>query len=57
MMMEYEKLYPEYGFSRHKGYGTAAHIAAIKELGPCPIHRKSFITRFVKEQKEKEPDS
>lgn len=56
MMTEYEKLYPEYGFARHKGYGTAAHIAAIKEFGPCPIHRKSFITRFVQESREKEPD-
>ncbi len=47
MMAEYDKLYPEYGFARHKGYGTAAHIAAVREYGPCPIHRRSFITRFV----------
>lgn len=47
MMVEYDKLYPEYGFAGHKGYGTAAHIAALKEHGPCPIHRRSFITRFV----------
>lgn len=47
MMAEYDKLYPEYGFAKHKGYGTAAHIAAVREHGPCPIHRRSFITRFV----------
>ena len=49
MMAEYAKLYPEYGFEKHKGYGTAAHIAALKEFGPCPIHRKSFIKNFVSE--------
>lgn len=43
MMREYDKLYPEYGFARHKGYGTAAHIAALREHGPCPIHRQTFI--------------
>ncbi|MDR1529497.1 MAG: ribonuclease HII [Burkholderiales bacterium] len=34
--------YPDYGFAKHKGYGTAAHLAAIKKFGPCPYHRKSF---------------
>lgn len=47
MMEEYDKLYPEYGFAKHKGYGTAAHIAAIKEYGPCPIHRRTFIKNFI----------
>ena len=47
MMMEYDQIYPEYGFAKHKGYGTAAHIAALKEYGPCPIHRRTFITKFV----------
>ena len=47
LMEDYDRIYPGYGFAKHKGYGTAAHIAAIKELGPCPIHRKSFITRFI----------
>lgn len=42
LMEEYDKLYPEYGFAKHKGYGTAAHIKAIKEYGPCPIHRRTF---------------
>lgn len=42
LMEEADKLYPEYGFAKHKGYGTKAHIAKIMEIGPCPIHRKSF---------------
>lgn len=46
MMVEYDGLYPEYGFARHKGYGTAAHIQTLKEIGPCPIHRRSFIKNF-----------
>ena len=47
MMVEYDSLYPEYGFAKHKGYGTAVHIQALKEHGPCPIHRRSFIKNFV----------
>lgn len=47
MMARYGELYPQYGFAKHKGYGTAAHIAALKEFGPCPIHRRSFIKNFV----------
>lgn len=47
MMEEYDTLFPQYGFARHKGYGTAAHISALKEFGPCPIHRRSFIKNFV----------
>ena len=42
MMHEFDRLYPEYGFGRHKGYGTEAHRAAIDRLGPCPQHRRSF---------------
>ncbi len=42
LMDEYDKLYPMYGFAQHKGYGTAQHIAALREYGPCPIHRQSF---------------
>ncbi len=42
MMREYHELYPEYGFDRHKGYGTHLHLTAINEKGPCPIHRMSF---------------
>jgi ribonuclease HII len=43
MMVEYDKLYPGYDFAGNKGYGTAAHIAAIKELGMTPIHRRTFV--------------
>lgn len=42
IMMGYAEKYPEYGFDRHKGYGTADHLEALKKHGPCPIHRKSF---------------
>lgn len=45
-----EERYPSYGFARHKGYGTAEHIQAIRELGPCPIHRRSFITRILSDR-------
>lgn len=47
IMKEWDEVYPQYGFAKHKGYGTASHIAAIKEYGPCKIHRKTFITHFV----------
>lgn len=47
MMREYDVLFPEYGFAKNKGYGTAEHIAAIREYGPSPIHRRSFISNFV----------
>ncbi|MBQ9125894.1 MAG: ribonuclease HII [Clostridia bacterium] len=45
-LIELDKLYPQYGFARNKGYGTAEHIAALKECGPCPAHRRSFIRNF-----------
>ncbi len=47
LMEDYDRLYPEYGFARNKGYGTAEHIAAIKTHGPCPIHRRSFISKWL----------
>ena len=47
IMKEWDEVYPQYGFNSHKGYGTAKHIEAIKQYGPCPIHRKTFITHFV----------
>ncbi|MCD7818731.1 MAG: ribonuclease HII [Lachnospiraceae bacterium] len=47
LMDEYDKVMPEYGFASHKGYGTAAHIEALKKYGPSPIHRKTFIGHFV----------
>lgn len=46
MMEEYDKDYPEYGFAKHKGYGTPAHITALKEFGPTPIHRRTFINQI-----------
>lgn len=46
-MEKWHDIYPEYGFNRHKGYGTKQHIEAIKEHGLCPIHRKSFSQKFV----------
>jgi ribonuclease HII len=42
MMAEYDVRYPEYGFAKHKGYGTVAHREAIRRRGPCPIHRRTF---------------
>jgi ribonuclease HII len=42
MMLEFDRLYPEYGFAQHKGYGTPQHLAALRARGPCPIHRRSF---------------
>jgi ribonuclease HII len=47
LMYQYDEIYPEYGFARNKGYGTAEHIAAIKKYGPCPIHRMTFIRKFI----------
>lgn len=47
IMREWDGVYPQYGFISHKGYGTAKHIAAIKEYGLCPIHRKTFTKNFV----------
>ena len=47
IMLQYARQYPQYGFERHKGYGTAAHIAALRAYGPCPIHRRTFIGHFV----------
>lgn len=47
MMREYDKMFPMYGFEKHKGYGTKAHVEAIKEHGPCMIHRQSFLTKIL----------
>lgn len=46
LMEEYDKIYPEYDFKSNKGYGTKKHIDALKEVGACPIHRKTFIKNF-----------
>ena len=47
IMREWDTIYPVYGFAKHKGYGTADHIKAIKENGPCMLHRESFIKNFI----------
>lgn len=47
MMIEYDKIYPEYHFAKNKGYGTSEHIAAIRKYGPCALHRRSFIRKFL----------
>lgn len=47
MMEEYDRMYPGYGFASNKGYGSADHIKALRSLGPCPIHRKTFIRNFI----------
>ena len=48
MMREYDKIFPMYGFEKHKGYGTKAHVEALKEFGPCMIHRQSFLKKILK---------
>lgn len=57
MMLDYHEQFPQYGFDSHKGYGTAAHIAAIKAHGPTPIHRRSFLTRIYPESASESPSS
>lgn len=49
-MEDFDKQYPMYGFASNKGYGTAEHIRALREYGPCPIHRRSFISRLMGEE-------
>lgn len=48
-MLEQDAVYPQYGFAVHKGYGTQKHYAALREFGPCPIHRRSFLKEFYGE--------
>lgn len=48
-MEEQDAIYPQYGFALHKGYGTQAHYAALREHGPCPIHRRTFLKKFYGE--------
>ncbi|MBQ8351064.1 MAG: ribonuclease HII [Clostridia bacterium] len=50
MCLEDDRLYPQYGFAKHKGYGTKAHMDALRAYGPCPIHRKSFL-KFLNSEK------
>ena len=48
-MRKMDEIYPQYGFARNKGYGTAEHIAALRQYGPCPIHRRSFLKNILRE--------
>ena len=57
MMGEYDRLYPQYGFAKHKGYGTAAHIEALRTHGPCPVHRRTFLKNFRLEEHSDQRDS
>ena len=57
MMVEYDRLYPQYGFAKHKGYGTAAHIEALRTHGPCPVHRRTFLKNFRLEEHSDQRDS
>lgn len=50
LMVEYAELYPEYGFEKNKGYGSAEHREALKKYGPCPIHRETFIHNWVEKK-------
>ena len=47
VMLEYAKQYPGYHFEKHKGYGTKVHVEALREFGPCPIHRKTFLKKIL----------
>ena len=47
IMRQWDEIYPQYGFSKHKGYGTKMHIDAIKQYGICPLHRLSFVKNFI----------
>ncbi len=47
LMCRVDELYPQYGFARHKGYGTALHVAMLKKYGPCPVHRRTFLKKIL----------
>jgi len=47
LMYEIDKIYPQYQFAKHKGYGTALHIEMLKKYGPCPVHRKTFLKKIL----------
>lgn len=47
LMLQIDGLYPQYGFARHKGYGTALHVKMLKKYGPCPVHRRSFLKKVL----------
>ena len=47
VMVQFSREYPQYGYEQHKGYGTAAHVQALREYGPCPLHRQSFLQKIL----------
>ena len=49
LMLEIDRIYPQYGFAAHKGYGTAFHVEMLKKYGPCPVHRKTFLKKILGE--------
>ena len=51
-MVELDRLYPEYQFAKHKGYGTALHRELLKKYGPCPVHRRSFLKKILGDSDE-----
>lgn len=50
LLCEIDKIYPQYGFAKHKGYGTAYHVEMLKKYGPCPVHRKTFLKKILGER-------
>lgn len=50
MCLEDNRLYPQYGFAKHKGYGTRAHMEALRQYGPCPLHRRSFLRSILQQE-------
>ena len=52
LMVELDRLYPEYQFAKHKRYGTALHRDLLKQYGPCPVHRRSFLKKILGDSDE-----
>lgn len=49
LLLQIDEIYPQYGFAKHKGYGTAFHVEMLKKYGPCPVHRKTFLKKILRE--------
>lgn len=49
LLCEIDRIYPQYGFAKHKGYGTAYHVEMLQKYGPCPVHRKTFLKKIFAE--------
>lgn len=50
LLLKIDEIYPQYGFAKHKGYGTAYHVEMLKKYGPCPVHRRTFLKKILGEQ-------